>query len=57
MVIEQEVSKVEGQTSLMSCLASATRKPPCWLNDGELIVLGGLMDDQAGESAAKQCRR
>ena len=41
MVIEQEVSKVEGQTSLDVA------------NDGELIVLGGLMDDQAGESVAK----
>ena len=53
MVIEQEVSKVEGQTSLDVVFGERKLKTTVLANDGELIVLGGLMDDQAGESVAK----
>lgn len=53
MVIEQEVSKVEGQTSLDVVFGERKLKTTVLDNDGELIVLGGLMDDQAGESVAK----
>ncbi len=56
MVIEQEVSKVEGQTSLDVVFGERKLKTTVLANDGELIVLGGLMDDQGGrkrgESAA-----
>ncbi|HHN9985566.1 TPA: type II secretion system secretin GspD [Escherichia coli] len=53
MVIEQEVSKVEGQTSLDVVFGERKLKTTVLADDGELIVLGGLMDDQAGESVAK----
>ncbi|EDV7203271.1 type II secretion system protein GspD [Salmonella enterica subsp. enterica serovar Bredeney] len=53
MLIEQEVSKVEGQTSLDVVFGERKLKTTVLANDGELIVLGGLMDDQAGESVAK----
>ncbi|HDD9453483.1 TPA: type II secretion system secretin GspD [Escherichia coli] len=53
MVIEQEVSKVEGQTSLDVVFGERKLKTTVLANNGELIVLGGLMDDQAGESVAK----
>ncbi len=53
MVIEQEVSKVEGQTSLDVVFGERKLKTTVLANDGELIVLGGLMDDRAGESVAK----
>ncbi|MEG8137698.1 hypothetical protein DZD37_00855, partial [Acinetobacter baumannii] len=53
LVIEQEVSKVEGQTSLDVVFGERKLKTTVLANDGELIVLGGLMDDQAGESVAK----
>lgn len=53
MVIEQEVSKVEGQTSLDVVFGERKLKTTVLANYGELIVLGGLMDDQAGESVAK----
>ncbi|WP_285800181.1 secretin N-terminal domain-containing protein, partial [Escherichia coli] len=54
MVIEQEVSKVEGQTSLDVVFGERKLKTTVLANDGELIVLGGLMDDQAG--AWRKCR-
>lgn len=53
MLIEQEVSKVEGQTSLDVVFGERKLKTTVMANDGELIVLGGLMDDQSGESVAK----
>ncbi|UCQ26587.1 type II secretion system secretin GspD [Edwardsiella tarda] len=53
MLIEQEVSKVEGQTSLDVVFGERKLKTTVMANDGALIVLGGLMDDQAGESVAK----
>ena len=43
MVIEQEVSKVEGQTSLDVVFGERKLKTTVLANDGELIVLGGLM--------------
>ena len=45
MVIEQEVSKVEGQTSLDVVFGERKLKTTVLANDGELIVLGGLMGD------------
>ncbi len=53
MLIEQEVSKVEGQTSLDVVFGERKLKTTVLANDGELIVLGGLIDEQAGESVAK----
>lgn len=53
MMIEQEVSKVEGQTSLDVVFGERKLKTTVLADDGELIVLGGLMDDQTGESVAK----
>ncbi len=53
IVNEQELSKVEGQTSLDVVFGERKLKTTVLANDGELIVLGGLMDDQAGESVAK----
>ena len=53
MLIEQEVSKVEGQTSLDVVFGDRKLKTTVLANDGELIVLGGLIDEQAGESVAK----
>lgn len=53
MVIEQEVSKVEGQTSLDVVFGERKLKTTVLANDGEMIVLGGLMDDQTGESISK----
>lgn len=55
MVIEQEVSKVEGQTSLDVVFGERKLKTTVLANDGELIVLGGLMDDRA-EKAWRKCR-
>lgn len=53
LVIEQEVSKVEGQTNLDVVFGERKLKTTVLADDGELIVLGGLIDDQAGESVAK----
>ncbi|MEQ6339996.1 type II secretion system secretin GspD [Escherichia ruysiae] len=53
MLIEQEVSKVEGQTSLDVVFGERKLKTTVLANDGELIVLGGLIDEQAGESVAE----
>ena len=53
MVIEQEVSKVEGQTSLDSRVWRAQTENHRAANDGDADRAGGLMDDQAGESVAK----
>lgn len=53
LVIEQEVSKVEGQTSLDVVFGERKLKTTVLADDGELIVLGGLIDEQAGESVSK----
>lgn len=51
--IEQEVSKVEGQTSVDVVFAERKLKTTVLADDGEMIVLGGLIDDQAGETFSK----
>lgn len=51
--IEQEVSKVEGQTSVDVVFAERKLKTTVLADDGEMIVLGGLIDDQAGEAVSK----
>lgn len=51
--IEQEVSKVEGQTSVDVVFAERKLKTTVLADDGEMIVLGGLIDDQTGETVAK----
>lgn len=53
LTIEQEVSKVEGQTNLDVVFAERKLKTTVLADDGDLIVLGGLIDDQGGESIAK----
>ncbi|MGL4927958.1 MAG: type II secretion system secretin GspD [Plesiomonas shigelloides] len=53
LVIEQEVSKVEGQTSLDVVFGERKLKTTVLADDGEMIVLGGLIDEQVGESVAK----
>lgn len=53
MVIEQEVLKVEGQISFDVVFGECKLKIIVLVNDGELIVFGGLMDDQVGESVVK----
>lgn len=53
MVIEQEVSKVEGQTSLDVVFGERKLKTTVLASDGQLVVLGGLMDEQTGESVSK----
>ncbi|MGL4978805.1 MAG: type II secretion system secretin GspD, partial [Plesiomonas sp.] len=53
LTIEQEVSKVEGQTNLDVVFAERKLKTTVLADDGDLIVLGGLIDDQSGESVAK----
>ena len=55
MVIEQEVSKVEGQTSLDVVFGERKLKTTVLANDGELIVLGGLMTIRR-EKAWRKCR-
>lgn len=51
--IEQEVSKVEGQTSVDVVFAERKLKTTVLADDGEMIVLGGLIDDQAGDTVSK----
>ncbi|MFP1462302.1 hypothetical protein ACLB1E_11430 [Escherichia coli] len=53
MVIARKSRRWKDRPASTWYLVSAKLKTTVLANDGELIVLGGLMDDQAGESVAK----
>ncbi|WP_245556330.1 type II secretion system secretin GspD [Algicola sagamiensis] len=53
MKIEQEVSKVEGATAVDITIAKREIKTTVMVEDGAVISLGGLIDDDVQESVSK----
>ncbi|RKF13198.1 type II secretion system protein GspD [Alginatibacterium sediminis] len=53
LTIEQEVSKVQGQTNLDVVFATRQLRTTVLVDSGETVVLGGLLDDQVEESESK----
>lgn len=53
LLIEQEVSKIQGETRLDIKFAERKLKTTVLADDGQLIVLGGLVDEESGESIYK----
>lgn len=53
LLIEQEVSKIQGETKLDIKFAERKLKTTVLADDGQLIVLGGLLDEESGESVSK----
>ncbi|WP_442871225.1 type II secretion system secretin GspD [Agarivorans sp. 3_MG-2023] len=53
LTIEQEVSKVQGQTSVDVVFAKRQLQTTVLVDSGDTIVLGGLLDDQIEESESK----
>jgi len=53
LLIEQEVSKIQGETRLDIKFAERKLKTTVFADDGQLIVLGGLLDEESGESVSK----
>ncbi|WP_432460321.1 type II secretion system secretin GspD [Agarivorans sp. QJM3NY_25] len=53
LTIEQEVSKVQGQTSVDIVFAKRQLSTTVLVDSGDTIILGGLLDDQIEESESK----
>nr|WP_246611932.1 type II secretion system secretin GspD [Agarivorans aestuarii] len=53
LTIEQEVSKVQGQTSVDVVFAKRQLQTTVLVDSGDTIILGGLLDDQIEESESK----
>ncbi|WP_298943485.1 type II secretion system secretin GspD [uncultured Psychromonas sp.] len=53
MVIEQEVSSIQGQTSVDVVFATRSVKTTVLAKSGETIVIGGLIDEEVNESVDK----
>ena len=53
MVIEQEVSSIQGQTSVDVVFATRSVKTTVLAKSGETIVIGGLIDEEVNETVDK----
>lgn len=53
LTIEQEVSSVQGQTNIDVVFATRQLTTTVLVDSGDMIILGGLLDDQVEESNSK----